>query len=422
MKRPHTHIGFVSTRLAGTDGVSLETIKWSKVLEGTLGYECFYFAGELEWPPERSYLVPEAHFEHSEIQVLNRDLFDDYVRSPETTSKVQQLKDHLKMHLHEFVRKFHLELLIAENALSLPMNVPLALALTEFAAETRFPVVGHHHDFAWERRRYAVSAADDYLRSAFPPTLRCVHHVVINSFAARQLALRTGQSSVLIPNVMDFDTSPPRPDAYAARVRLDLGIPEGMLFLLQPTRVVPRKRIEHSIELGRRLGARGLPCVLVISHSSGDEGTAYETYLREYAKALNVKVIFAGDYINHLRGQRPDGRRIFSLADVYQQADLVTYPSTVEGFGNAFLEAVYYRRPIVMNTYEIFRTDIQPKGFRVIGFEDFPMDETVEQAEAVLKNRSEEMVEHNYQVGKRYYSYRTLEKRLAALMNECLGT
>lgn len=419
MKNPHTHIGFVSTRLAGTDGVSLETIKWSRVLE-SLGYECFYFAGELEWPPERSFLVPEAHFKHPEIQALNKDLFDDYVRSPETTRKVQKLKDHLKRHLHEFVQKYHLELLIAENALSLPMNVPLALALTEYVAETRFPVVGHHHDFVWERRRYAVSAAEDYLRSAFPPTLPSIHHVVINSFAARQLALRTGQSSTLIPNVMDFDTPPPEPDAYAAWVRPDLGVPEEAHFLLQPTRIVPRKRIEHSIELARRLGVR---CILVISHAAGDEGTAYETYLRDYAKALEVEVIFAGDRINHVRGWLPDGRRIFSLADVYQQAELVTYPSTVEGFGNAFLEAVYYRKPIVMNTYEIFRTDIQPKGFRVIGFEDFLTEETVQQTRTVLENPTlaEEMVEHNYQVGKRYYSYRALEKRLAALMSECLG-
>ena len=45
-----THrIGFVSTRLAGTDGVSLEVAKWVQVLNG-LGHECFFFAGELEWP------------------------------------------------------------------------------------------------------------------------------------------------------------------------------------------------------------------------------------------------------------------------------------------------------------------------------------------------------------------------------------
>ena len=38
-------IGFVSTRLAGTDGVSLETLKWVRVLE-SMGHISFCFAGE----------------------------------------------------------------------------------------------------------------------------------------------------------------------------------------------------------------------------------------------------------------------------------------------------------------------------------------------------------------------------------------
>jgi len=418
MSSKREHIGFVSTRLAGTDGVSLETIKWSNVLTG-LGYECFYFAGESEWPVERTYLVPEAHFKHPAIQALNADLFDNYTRTPQTSQTIQKLKDHLKKHLYKFVRNFHLDLLIVENALSLPMNVPLGLALTEFTAENYFPTVAHHHDFAWERERYAVTSADDYLRAAFPPTLRSIHHVVINSFAGRQLALRTGATSTLIPNVMDFDSPPPEPDAYAADLRSTLGIPPDECLLLQPTRIVPRKRIERAIELARRLDLR---CALVVSHASGDEGTAYEAYLRDYANLLGVRLLLASDIIDYYRGHTSDGRKVFSMADIYQQADLVTYPSRVEGFGNAFVETIYYRRPIVMSTYEIFKTDIQPKGFRVIGFGDFISEDTVRQARAALSDADlvAEMTEHNYQLGRLYYSYRTLENRLSALVSERL--
>ena len=39
------NIGFVSTRFAGTDGVSLESSKWAKVFEDN-GFSCFWFAGE----------------------------------------------------------------------------------------------------------------------------------------------------------------------------------------------------------------------------------------------------------------------------------------------------------------------------------------------------------------------------------------
>ncbi len=104
-------------------------------------------------------------------------------------------------------------------------------------------------------------------------------------------------------------------------------------------------------------------------------------------------------------------------------AQMVTYPSTVEGFGNAFLETIYHRRPIVMSTYEIFRTDIQPKGFRVIGFEDFITDETVAQAREMIDNPSLAQVtaDHNYELGRRFYSYRTLERRLSLLLQDILG-
>jgi len=54
------NIGFVSTRLSGTGGVSLETAKWAEVLE-EMGYTCFYFAGELDRPQDRSVFSPKAH-------------------------------------------------------------------------------------------------------------------------------------------------------------------------------------------------------------------------------------------------------------------------------------------------------------------------------------------------------------------------
>jgi len=70
-----------------------------------------------------------------------------------------------------------------------------------------------------------------------------------------------------------------------------------------------------------------------------------------------------------------------------------------------------------------FKTDIQPKGFRVIGFDDFIDEQTVRQTRAVLEDPAlaAEMVEHNYELGARYYSYRTLERRLAVLVDQCSG-
>jgi glycosyltransferase involved in cell wall biosynthesis len=412
-------IGFISTRFLRTDGVSLETEKWVEVLE-RLGHPCFFFAGASDWDHDRTYVVPEAHFDHPEIKWITQFAFSMRTRSPELSQALQALKDKIKIQIYEFVRKFGIELLIVENALAIPMNIPLGLALTEFIAETGFSTIAHHHDFFWERKRFLVNCVWDYLNMAFPPHLPFIRHVVINSSGSNQLALRTGIPATLIPNVMNFDSPSPPPDEYTGSLREDLGLKPEQFFFLQPTRVVQRKGIEHAIEMIQRLGVNS---PLIISHDSGDEGESYKKHLQHYAQMLNVPIRFVSDIVGDRRGITEDGRKIYSLNDLYPLADLVTYPSTIEGFGNAFLEAIYFKRPILVNNYSIFNVDIKPKGFRVIEFDGFISDETVERVREVLNNQSlvEEMTQVNYHLAKVHYSYTVLERHLRTLMMQCFG-
>ncbi|MGE5641735.1 MAG: glycosyltransferase family 1 protein, partial [Byssovorax cruenta] len=115
---PPRRIGFVSTRFSTTDGVSLETQKWAHVLSG-LGHQMFYFAGLCNRPPEVSYVVPEAHFDHPEIRKITDLAFRLRVRPFEVTRRIHELQWHLKQHLYKFVQQFDIELLIVENALSI---------------------------------------------------------------------------------------------------------------------------------------------------------------------------------------------------------------------------------------------------------------------------------------------------------------
>lgn len=419
MNRRRLRIGFISTRFSGTDGVSLETEKWASILTA-LGHDCFYFSGESDRPADQSTVVPEAHFSHPQIIALNENLIDDLARPPEITATVHKLRKYLKQTLDKFVLDFSLDILIVENALSLPMNVPLGLAITELIAESQIPTIAHHHDFGWERKRFSTSIASDYLSAAFPPMLPSIMHVVINSLAQSQFELRTGTNAVLVPNVMDFDNPPAEDEAASSDLREALGIGADQNFLLQPTRIVPRKQIELAIELVHRLE---MDTVLVISHHSGDEGSEYEDYLRKYAKRIDEQVIFGAEIVSHTREDLPNGRKVYALGDAYQASDLVTYPSTVEGFGNAFLETIYYRRPIVINTYDVFSTDIQPKGFEVIAIDGSIEDAAVESARQILIHPEigQQMAEHNYKIGKRYYSFSGLESQLVSLLNQALG-
>jgi glycosyltransferase involved in cell wall biosynthesis len=101
----------------------------------------------------------------------------------------------------------------------------------------------------------------------------------------------------------------------------------------------------------------------------------------------------------------------------------VTYGSSIEGFGNAFLEAVYHRRPLVVNRYSVYELDIKPRGFRVVEFDGYIRAATVEAARRLIKEPelAAAWADENYELARRHFSFAVLERRLDALLHECFG-
>ncbi|MGD9250645.1 MAG: glycosyltransferase family 4 protein, partial [Desulfobacterales bacterium] len=376
-------IGFVSTRFAGTDGVTLEASKWARVLNAK-GHQCFWFAGELDRDASKSFLVPEAHFRHDQNQWINARILGKKVRKSAVTETIHALKSILKVQLRDFIESFQVDMLIAENVLTIPMHIPLGIALTELIAETQIPTIAHHHDFFWERTRYAVNAVEDYLRMAFPPKLPSIEHVVINSSAQEELALRTGIASIIIPNVIDYENPPEIDAVQSLEIRENIGLKPDDVMILQPTRIVQRKGIEHAITLVEELDDPRYK--LVISHEAGDEGYDYAEWLKESAKDRGVDLRLVttriADPINGNGGAKND----YTLWDVYPHADFITYPSLYEGFGNAFLEAVYFKKPLLINRYAIFVKDIEPKGFDLVVMDGFLTKRNIADVKHILES------------------------------------
>jgi len=413
-------IGFISTRFHGTDGVTLEAKKWAHILRG-LGHESFWMAGLLDTPPDSSHAVPLAYFNHPRVAELQAKLFGVRTRTRATTDEIHAIKNELKDALGEFIERFKLDVLIPQNILAIPMHVPLGLAMTEVIAETGLPTIAHHHDFAWERERFVLSAVNDYLRAAFPGALPGVEHVVINSMAQKEMARRCSRSAAIIPNVLDFETPAPGLDSYNRDLRAEIGLTDLDWLILQPTRVVARKGIEHAIELVRRLDDPRAK--LVISHPAGDEGSAYMQMLRERIDDAKIDVRFISDRVGELRGNTTDGKKIYTLFDVYPHADLVTYPSHYEGFGNAFLEAIYFRKPILVNTYTVYARDLGPLGFKSVEMSQLVTNQTIAQTRRLLAERElrAEWAETNFQLGLKYFSYSVARRKLAARLANLFG-
>jgi glycosyltransferase involved in cell wall biosynthesis len=383
-----------------------------------MGHTCYWFAGRMDTPPDRSYHCELAFFDHPEVVELQRGLFGVQIRSRETTDKIMDIKERLKDEIYAFIDKFNIEILVPQNVLAIPMHVPFGLAMTEVIMETGLPTIAHHHDFFWERDRFRISNVRDYLEMAFPPVLRLnnFEHVVINSPAQHEMARRRGVPSTLIPNVFDFETPAPPLDAYSQDFRETFGIEKDDIMILQPTRIVSRKGIEHAIELTRRLNPHfpDRDVHLVVSHDAGDEGMEYLEMLKERAEESGIHMHFLGERVKEQRSRDDFGNKCYTLWDVYPHADLVTYPSLYEGFGNAFLEAVYFRKPLLVNLYAIYLRDIKPLGFKAVEMSGYVTNSTVRQVEEILRNDKlrEEWCDINYSICSRNFSYKVLQNKL----------
>jgi glycosyltransferase involved in cell wall biosynthesis len=407
------NIGFVSTRFAGLDGVSLEADKWAQVFEA-FGHHCFWFGGELDKPTHCSYRAAGAHFQHPENRWINNQVFGQEARSERALGRIHELRGRLKAHLAGFIRHFGIDLIVVENASAIPMHLPLGLAVTDMIAEYGLSAIGHHHDFSWERSRFVKNGVRDIIEGAFPPDLPEMRHVVINSQARRELWQRKGLPSEIIPNVCDFERpvelDPDRTRAF--RRAVDVGDDETLL--LQPTRIIPRKGIEQAVSLAARLGRRR--CALVISHPAGDEGLAYASKLRKLAARMGARLVFAAQLIG-------DSKSAFTLWEAYQASDFITYPSLVEGFGNALLEAVYFRKPVLINRYSTYVSDIRPAGFHLVEMDGAITDAVLDKVKALLSDSAlrRQVTSHNFELGLRNYSLKVLRNRLPAVVDAALS-
>ena len=378
----------LATRLAGTDGVSLESDK-----------------------------LAEMHFRDPAALALTARCFEGDPTPPDPTldDDVRARADALLERLRPVVADERPDLLVVQNAWAIPMQLPLALALADLVAETRLPTLSHEHDYWWERERFARPKLPALLERCFPFDAPHVAHHCIHTAAGEQLRARRGIEARWLPNVMDFERPFGAPDAFNEDFREAVGLGDDRRVFLQPTRVVPRKGIELAIDLLHGLGDPR--DALIITHEAGDEGLGYLHELERRAAELGVDLRLVADRVGAERSQGPQGKR-YAFADAFAHADLVTYPSLYEGFGNALLETVAARKPAFVNRYPVYARDLAPAGFRFVEIDGRVTDAAVTEVAALLADpaRIAREVAHNHAVGRTHFGLEALERVLDAAL------
>jgi mannosylglucosylglycerate synthase len=434
-------------RVGETDGVSLEMEKWKIILE-KMGHNVCYLAGSSG--NTDAHVIPEMHYKNLENLNFIANAFvelKDYSEK-EFEKKILVYADKVEKKLSDFIEKYDIQMLIPNNILSRGWNIPVAIAFSRVIDKYNLKCIAHHHDFYWERDKFEYSVSNFAtlcLDKFFPPDNKLIKHVVINKIAQNQLKERKGIDSEVVPNVFDYSASSWKIDNYNADFRSVIGVKKNDILVLQATRIVERKAIELAIDIvaemqtkenleklykhklyDERLFAEENEIVFVLAglHEFSSE---YIRYLKEYGRGKNIKMKFINEIIEDVRCTK-DGIKCYSLWDAFANSDIVTYPSIYEGWGNQFLETVFAKKPVVVFEYPVYITDIKDKNFDIISlgstykigknklthiepeFLNIAAKKSIESLTDSFKRKN--VVEKNFNLAKKYFSYDSLEKIL----------
>ncbi len=340
-------VAIVSFRLGGGDGVSIEAAKWAWAFE-QLGAETVGVAGS--GSAER--LLPGLAID---------------AETPPTLAELDAALGDA-------------DLVVVENLCSLPLNPAAADAVTRALAGR--PAVFRHHDLPWQRPQFV----------GWPPPRddTAWRHVTINELSRSELAAH-GIEATTIYNAFDPDPAAGR----RAETRAALGVgPEDRL-VLQPTRALPRKRIDAAVRVAERLGATYWLL-----------GPAEDGYGPELERVL------AGSRCPVRRGapQLAHGGDA-TIEDAYSACDVVALTSSIEGFGNPSVESATHRRPLVVGPYPV-ATELAR-----FGFEWFTeSDEAVTLLGTWLDSPDLSLLVHNAAVARRHFALADLPAKLEAVL------
>lgn len=224
---------------------------------------------------------------------------------------------------------------------------------------------------------------------------------------------------------------------------------ENLIVLLQPTRVVARKRIEKNIDLINALfgydafqnefeaNQKRQMLLHITGPTPKEHQNDLETILFAYKKAVNslpetfaerLFIAFSTGHEDHLSFSKK-GLQPLTIESIYRMADAVVFPSESEGRGLPIIESSAAGIPIICSHYypkKVFRDVIgedliEELQIHYTLFPEGEFDQTVlEEVTQLLFNpeAKQDTISHNKEAVRARYSVEALQKRFEFLLNQ----
>lgn len=419
-------------RVGRSDGVSIEIEAWKEIFERE-GAKVALCAGTES--TGANYTIDD--FEYSKNPVM-KDIDERSYSSTLSKSEVTKLKKDFLQKQKEIstifenvVKDFKPTTIIISNIFSVGLGLPIAGAITSVIDKYKLQTILVNHDYYWEssrKKNIAIPFIQEQLDNYFPINREYVTNLCINSIQQKDLKGRKGIYSEVLFDTFDYNQRPWEKKGSITNYLRGKGINENDIVVLQATRVVRRKNIETSIkyvsELCKRVNELNgklyngkvfnnikNSIVLVLSGYVDGGSEQYFEELVKYARELGIKLVYLGDDIH----------KKYELFDIYPYADIITYPSTSEGFGNQLLELIFARKVPILFEYPVFKVNIQNTGLKYVSLGDtFEKDEkgwhiipeeiyskAVDKSIEILRKESlyKEITVNNFEMVKIHFGY-----------------
>ncbi len=428
----HLHYGIIHSLIGKNDGVSIVIDQSVNAMVKDLGIglgNIFFMAAHSS--PRFNAETHEIFWHKSE---LNKTIVSQFSREADSSLAELIHENGLIARdiIADFVKRNSIDILIAHNT-SHPYNFITAVGLGYYIDELRkqnivWPkVLVWWHDSYFERAQFAnpnpvIKKFLKYLPGTLIDGIVFINSTqtglarkVFSEYDANPKDSFFTDRTAVIPNTHDIywdwkactwtgnKLNFPPQDSYNQSFLRDIGLEDMLksggysvqetLILLQHTRIVPRKKIEVAIDLAFKLAERferegKRKCIaLLISGHSGDEQVKYKEYLTEYFQIKGksdpgraVFMIFGENHILSHRDIIVDKKyyNFFEIPGIVASlGGIGTYFSETEGFGNNLLEMIAAGLPVVINKYDIYKTDVEPLGFNMPFIEDGVLDEAL---------------------------------------------
>ncbi len=437
---------FVHYRSGALDGVSLEIEKRAKVFK-SLGGEVYYLTGFDPLHKKNVFLVPEIDLFNPLTKILYSFLFQKNPFVEKIAREVFNYSQKIIFDKFDKVfRKIKPDLVAVHNMFSHACNLAASGALLEVLDKYQPKTMVLNHDFWFEAKKYQNPQYDfvkNILKDLPPKRDYILKEQVINSFAQKELFLRRRIKAERIGDFFDFSNDILKKAEQKKGLNEVLKIKKNDFIVLHATRIAKRKAIENAFLFAKELKKevrRNTPLKLLkktITKDSNfyilfpnfvEEGEAnYQQDLKELAKKYNLNILWAEDVFS-LKEEKKS--KLYSFWSSYLVADIVTYTSFWEGFGNQFLEAVYFKKPLVIFEYPVFLKDIKKEGYKYISLGreitrrnnlNFISQKTAKRAakEMVAWIRGETLEKDlllNFEIAKKYHSLKLLKKEFKQIL------